>query len=274
MDTLANSFADLCDTVYAVYQCPGAASGHFRNYDPGALVRFTLISFSSPAGCRDSAGYITNLLRTPSGSTGAADGASVDLSWSNVASYSNRGCTAPIVIRDVNAGNDTTICQGRPVRLNGTRTSVNGVFWSGGNGNFSRRDTAIATYTPASSDVYPIRLILNGYISCGDTLRDTMLINAFPNPVRTPNDTFVCQGSSVQVSVSGATTQNWSPGSSLSCTTCSNPIATPSSTTNYALNYTYGTCTAIDSVLITVSSRDSVFVPFRDTSFVQLSLLT
>ncbi|MGB1040909.1 MAG: hypothetical protein ACPGVD_08555, partial [Flavobacteriales bacterium] len=65
------------------------------------------------------------------------------------------------------------------------------------------------------------------------------------------NDTTICNGSSVQLSANGAATYQWSPAAGLSNANIANPLATPSSTTNYVVTSSNGVCTVKDSVLIT-----------------------
>jgi hypothetical protein len=82
-------------------------------------------------------------------------------------------------------------------------------------------------------------------------------------------DQVVCAGSSVTLNstVSGGTTTapglsySWTPTSGLSCTTCADPVATPTSTTTYtmtACNGGPGFCCVTDQVVVTVTPT---FVP-------------
>ena len=54
----------------------------------------------------------------------------------------------------------------------------------------------------------------------------------------TPISTTITEGESVQMNAYGALTYSWSPTFGLNCTTCSNPIATPTSTTIYTVTGT------------------------------------
>jgi gliding motility-associated-like protein len=79
-----------------------------------------------------------------------------------------------------------------------------------------------------------------------------------------PNQTLV-SGSSAQLHATGDNihTYSWSPSSSLSCESCSSPVATMSVTTTYVVKVTtdYG-CLAEDSVKIFLYCDNSqVFVP-------------
>ncbi len=63
----------------------------------------------------------------------------------------------------------------------------------------------------------------------------------------------MCYGDSVQLEGSGSLSYFWSPTNTLSCYTCSNPVATPQTTTTYTVSVNGpGGCTAIDSATVIV----------------------
>lgn len=71
-------------------------------------------------------------------------------------------------------------------------------------------------------------------------------------------DTFICVGGNVQMNIAqtGASAYFWSPASALNCTTCPNPVATPSVTTTYYVTaFTpTGVCNSTDTITIYVSA--------------------
>lgn len=77
--------------------------------------------------------------------------------------------------------------------------------------------------------------------------------------VATIADTTICAGSSISLPASGGTTYSWSvlpggsPLSSLSCTTCADPVATPTVTTTYVVSSSVSGCSGTDTVTVTVS---------------------
>lgn len=72
-------------------------------------------------------------------------------------------------------------------------------------------------------------------------------------------DTVICPGESVQLSVSGTGRHRWSPASSLSCSECASPIATPDTTTRYVVETETATgCVTRDTVVVTVHDAASV----------------
>jgi len=82
-------------------------------------------------------------------------------------------------------------------------------------------------------------------------------ISAF-NPITsiviTPSSASICTGASISLLASGATNYSWSPSTGLSCTSCPNPVATPTSTTTYQVVGSTGPCSDSTTITITVSS--------------------
>lgn len=85
-----------------------------------------------------------------------------------------------------------------------------------------------------------------------------------PNPYSIPfsylADTSICAGESVQLRAEGAAVYQWSPSTGLSCTTCPNPIATPTKTTVYNVTATNGGCVMTSPVTVTVLETPSLVV--------------
>ncbi|HQW86714.1 MAG TPA: choice-of-anchor L domain-containing protein, partial [Flavobacteriales bacterium] len=53
----------------------------------------------------------------------------------------------------------------------------------------------------------------------------------------------ICTGGSWPLQVTGGSTYSWSPAAGLSCASCPNPVASPTSTTTYVVTITDGSCT-------------------------------
>lgn len=88
---------------------------------------------------------------------------------------------------------------------------------------------------------------------------DSVYVSAsFPTTISP--DTSVCSGTPVQLSATGGLTYIWSPSSTLSNASISNPIAMPTTTTMYYVTISNGTCTALDSVQVSISSAPNVSV--------------
>ena len=68
--------------------------------------------------------------------------------------------------------------------------------------------------------------------------------------------TIVCGGvAQLDIDTTGGTPDviSWSPSTGLSSTSIAEPIASPPTTTQYTVTITTGACTAVDSVLVTVT---------------------
>ena len=92
--------------------------------------------------------------------------------------------------------------------------------------------------------------------------------SAMVNSVSGPSVTIspgvtISHGTSTTLSATGGGSYLWMPPGSLSCSSCKNPIASPSITTTYYVIITDSLgCTATDSVTITVIENcDSLFIP-------------
>lgn len=81
----------------------------------------------------------------------------------------------------------------------------------------------------------------------------TMSVTAAPI-ANAGNDVSICAGSSTQLIGSGGATYSWIPSAGLINANIANPIATPTSTTAYILTATNGSCTSIDTVVVTVNT--------------------
>ncbi len=112
-------------------------------------------------------------------------------------------------------------------------------------------NTATPTAFPTVTTTYTATVVT----SSGCTKIDSVTVNIGVLPYTIIPDTTICGGGSAQLRVFGNNgyTYNWTTGTStLSCTNCSNPIATPDTTTTYFVVISDGNCTVTDSVVVTV----------------------
>lgn len=95
---------------------------------------------------------------------------------------------------------------------------------------------------------------LNVTDSLGCNQSHTVTINSLPGPTADAgNSVTIIQGASATLSANGGVTYSWYPSTGLSCTTCSNPVASPTVTTKYFVVASDSNgCTSLDSVLVTV----------------------
>lgn len=78
-----------------------------------------------------------------------------------------------------------------------------------------------------------------------------------------------CTGvsTSLNATVTGASSMTWSPATNLSSTTIANPTASPSATTTYTLTATNGTCSISRSVEVTVNNPSTANLASNDLIF-------
>lgn len=187
------------------------------------------------------------------------------------------GCTdsmeAPVPVKivaspQINMTTTANGCTPLTMTLKGTEvvtdTSILKWNWDFANNNFSTLQNPVAQkYTTAG--VYTIVLTAINSSGCVDTITKTIEAYSIPN-VKAGQDTFICQLRGINLSATGASTYNWSPSTSLSCTSCANPFATPASAISYTVKGTsiHG-CIASDSMKVIVKYPFRITYGNRDT---------
>lgn len=157
----------------------------------------------------------------------------------------------------------TPLCDSATVQFNdtvySTLSSVASVSWNFGDGSTSTAHDPSHLYTTSGN--YNVTLIISNTNGCKDTIIKTVVIHGKPNVVVTPSQASFCQGQTTGVSLTatGASTYTWAPTTSLSCTTCANPTALPTSTTSYIVTGvdTNG-CSNKDTAVVTVNPKPTV----------------
>lgn len=148
---------------------------------------------------------------------------------------------------------DTLLCAGENTMLTAGGGSV--YIWSDGStGN-------ILNFTSSTSqDIYVVAL--NG--TCADTAYTGISVFAAPVAIATATPTIILNGSSSTLNViTPASNILWSPGSSLSCTSCTSPIASPSTSTIYTVTVVSAEgCATVDTISVVVDVNcGEVFPP-------------
>lgn len=109
---------------------------------------------------------------------------------------------------------------------------------------------------PTITTTYAVLLTPYTGYGCPDTLYTRVVPSTLT--INSSNDTSICSGSSVTLSAGAASTimpitYSWSPSTGLSCVTCSNPVANPSTSTSYTVTAVDGAgCINRDVVNLTV----------------------
>lgn len=147
---------------------------------------------------------------------------------------------------------DTAICAGESIQLN----AAGGVqFEWDPAADLSATNIANPVATPVATRTYTVRV--RNAADCADSARVTITVN--PRPIIDAGvDATICQQESVQLSASGTpgASFRWLPGTGLSDSTISNPVAAPRATTIYTVIATNPTgCSDTDEVIVTVNPR-------------------
>ncbi len=227
MNTSANSFANLTDTLYIIFQNAGNTSGHFANHSTPSGLRTTIIKQIS-INCSDTVIYdkvlLINQLGGYGGTAAQKDGATAQFSWAGVATYVNNGCMAPFIPITISAGTGSTICAGTTVNLAGTATgNYSSVIWQSSGGIFSTSNSLTTVFT-APPTAGTVTITLGAIGPCQDTVTSTITMNiiSVPSPViATSGSTAICAGNSVTLSALGGSSYVWSTGATTNVTTVS-----------------------------------------------------
>ncbi len=125
-------------------------------------------------------------------------------------------------------------------------------WWNCGDAYSEIRTTSPFSHTYAKSGSYAASLLVKDNNNCTDTAYFTVKISALPK-VNAGNDTFVCEGSKVQLQAGGALSYVWNKDNTLNCVSCGSPVASPLKEARYVVTGTDGNnCSASDTVLVQV----------------------
>lgn len=173
-------------------------------------------------------------------------------------------------VPDVTVTPDTEkVCSGTNVNLTlSSCVSGSTYSWTGSDG--SSGTTNIIGDAPnnhgASAITVNYTVTPSGNGCTGDATTFPVTITPFTIAV-SPTSPELCNGESVALSVTGdATDYAWTPSAGLSCTSCSNPTANPSSTTTYIVaGSNGGACSAFDSITVVVNPLPTISLS-KDTT--------
>ncbi len=256
-----------------------ATTGANVTASPGATTTYTVIG-TSVAGCTDTTKVIITVassltaginrsdticlgdsttLTAFGGSTylwgNGSTNASITVSPTTPTSYSvtvtsgSCNATASALVSVVPGLNpkitgNTSICTGGNTTL--TASGGSSYIWSGG----STATTNIITVSPASTATYSVQ-VSNG--TCKATTSTVVTVNSPPVPTANANPQTICAGTTSSLSATGGSTYSWAPAGSVNPANAANATATPLVTTVYTVTVSKGSCSATDSVKVTVT---------------------
>ena len=104
----------------------------------------------------------------------------------------------------------------------------------------------------AAAGIYQINLIAYNDSTCNKRDQASAIIAQVRDSLAVIGDTLLCRFASTNLLVTQGQNPAWESSPSLSCTNCSNPVATPLQTTTYYVSITQDTCTDRDSVTVEI----------------------
>ncbi|MCX8079708.1 MAG: hypothetical protein N3F09_00560, partial [Bacteroidia bacterium] len=201
MCVTANSFANLQDTLYVIFQNPGNFQGHYANANATSSLtpRITNFTVTGSPSCTGSVSYIPGYLTSTAGisysvnqsySSNLFDGGAVEYDIAGNPTYTNIGCNAPYTPMQVSVAiSSNTLCASSVVTL--TANVLNGTYnqitWSGGQGTFAANVTTnnINQYTPGINEFGPVTLTCVATRTCGSitgSAQTVFTLNVYKTP--------------------------------------------------------------------------------------------
>jgi len=161
----------------------------------------------------------------------------------------------------LDAGDNDTICKGQGTFLQPSIAGGGGFQyqWSPSTG-LSNPNIANPFAIPTSTTTYYL-VATSNLTGCKTNLDSVTIVVLDPQPQFAGNDTSICVGNSVQIGSAPVAGRQyfWSPITGLSNPNISNPIASPSFTTTYTLQYIENGClSSVDDITITILGKPTV----------------
>ena len=263
----------LCAANYTVIvtDATGCTTNQIVSIAQPPVLSATITSTGATCGSNNGSATVTanggtgsySYLWNPSGQTTSAATALGSGSYSVLVTDAN-GCTQTKTVTvtsmntfSVSVSSTQTGCTVN----NGTATAnpTNGTapytyLW-----NPSGQTTSVATALGSGS----YTVIVTDANGCTQTQAVSVTQISGSTAVATATTFSITQGDNTQLNATGGGTYSWSPVTGLSCTTCSSPTASPTTTTNYCVFVTDGNgCT--DSACVTIHVEipcEEIFIP-------------
>jgi gliding motility-associated-like protein len=131
--------------------------------------------------------------------------------------------------------------------------------WNFGDGIIDSTKNPLHSYN--SPGTYTVWLVADNQYGCKDSIQKIITLAGF-NPISVSANSYDCKNNPIQLNASGGIAYQWSPAMGLSNPNISNPVATPTTTTQYTVNITQvsGNDTCVSTL------HTSVTVPSYSTS--------
>lgn len=121
----------------------------------------------------------------------------------------------PSTNANLEAGKDTSICQGEMMKLNGIFLGQGNIKWQSSQGSFDNPNSITPIYFPGL--VGDDRIYLRATADCGQ-LVDSLIIHVLPNQVvKVTGDTIIDPCREISFTATGGTNYIWTPSSFIDC---------------------------------------------------------
>ncbi|WP_317899359.1 gliding motility-associated C-terminal domain-containing protein [Aurantibacillus circumpalustris] len=157
---------------------------------------------------------------------------------------------APIISA---SSNPTTICP----TGSSTLTAGGGVSYTWQPGGMNGSPVSVS---PVSTTFYTVTG--SSALGCTATANTTVVVSSVPVVSVTPSSTTICNGSSVNLTASGATSYTWQPGN----LSGSSVVVSPTSNTTYTVIGANGSCSGQNTVAVTVAPIPTVNASYTPTT--------
>ncbi|KAK6026496.1 PKD domain protein [Ostertagia ostertagi] len=256
--TLNANGATICEGASALLNATGAATYQWTpaiglsctncatpQATPTTTITYTLTG-TSASGCSNSIPVTVNV--NPKPLISAASQQICAVTGTDAFGCRDTGMvTVTVLPRPVITTSNQSICAGGTAVL-----SANGgtnYVWSPGTG-LNCTNCPSPEATPAATTNYTVTG--TGTNGCTNTAQSLVTVNPIP-VIAVSGNLVICPGSGTSLTASGAATYVWTPATGLSCNNCTNPTATPETTTTYTVTGTSAAgCVGRTTVTVTV----------------------
>lgn len=147
---------------------------------------------------------------------------------------------------------NSPLCVGGTANFTSNTSPSTTYSWSGPNSfTGNQQNFNLTNVTTAQGGTYTLFGTMNG--CTGPSASVTLVVNPIPVITVTPPSATICNGESVSLTASGATTYTWSPSTGLSATNVATVTANPTTTQIYTIVGSDGTCSGSTTATVTVN---------------------
>lgn len=196
----------------------------------------------------------------PGSLTGSLVAVSPTITTTYTVTGDNTGCTSTNTITITVNNNPTVTASASPTNIcSGTSSTLSAsgatsYTWMPGS-----LTSGTVTVSPTSTTIYTVTGF-NGFCSSNTTVN--LVVTTTPTISAASSPTAVCAGNSATLTVTGATTYTWLPGS----VTGGTIVVTPTATTIYTVTGANGNCTNTNTVTLTVNPNPTLVATSSSTA--------